>query len=211
MRTGWWVLVLLCGCETVRGRPFTNSSVDFNDGRRHGLRTPGNVETVAEAVVSVMEDSGTRLVKRRDQKSGAVVLAFKATAERATGASSVSTSIYVPPTRWFRAGTFSSEGASRTTYVAYGGHFYVEVRPRDGGIEVTAIGLPVIDGLTACPEEVERYRACKPTRAPMGHSFATEVREQTGIDVRGRKEADILSGLMAQLQRKRWQDPSLTT
>ena len=107
------------------------------------------------------------------------------------------------PSIWFRIGTF---GAQTNTTVAYGALFYVELSPIRGGVEIQALGLPVVDGVTSCPSVASPYRDCRATAPPGQESFAANVSNRAGISVTGAKEAEVISGLWAQLQRKRWQD-----
>jgi len=201
------VAVLLAGCTPVLGRAFTNSSADFNRAAMHRIKTPGELETVADAVVSIMESSGATLVRRKTSSSGStLVLSFRVSVERVVGTRSTSTGAYAAPSRWFRIGTINSSTVTTANYVAYGAIFYVQLNSDDRSVELQAIGLPVVDGLTACPALVIPYRLCTPGRARGSAAFADDVRWRTGITVSGAKEAEVLSGLLAQLQRKRWQD-----
>ncbi|MCC6336424.1 MAG: hypothetical protein IT380_20860 [Myxococcales bacterium] len=205
LRTRHLLGLLVAACVT-HGRPFNNSSVDFNGGRFHRLQTPGELETVADAVVAIMEESNASLVKRRTTKRQTVVLSFRQSIERAAGTTTEATSAPAS-SEWFPAGTFNSETATRADYLAYGAFFYVELtRLDEGGVEVSAVGLPVVDGLTSCPQVVSPYRECRPEEAPGPDSFSDHVERVSDISVTGEKEAEVLTGLLAQLQRKKWQD-----
>jgi hypothetical protein len=197
-------VVWASGC--VFGRSFQNSSADHNNGRLHMFQTPGELETVADAVVSIMESSGATLVKRRETSVGTVVLSFRVSVERVSGSRSESTGLYTQPSRWFRAGTFNTQSITQTDYIAYGALFYVELVPLEQLVELRALGLPVIDGMTACPTLVARYRTCRPVPSGSPQSVAEVVSKRTGISVTGAKEAEVITGLFGQLKRKRWQD-----
>ena len=200
------LLVMTACAPELRGRPFDNSSIDFNDANLQRLRTPGELETVADAVASVMESSHASLVKRRATSRGSVVLSFRLAVERVVGSRSTSSGIYAAPNRWFRIGTFGAQTTTAIDYVAYGALFYVELFPIAGGVEIQALRLPVVDGVTSCPSVASRYRDCHPAPPPGQLSFAANVNNRSGISVSGAKEAEVISGLWAQLQRKRWQD-----
>lgn len=203
---GLSVGVLLLGCTPKLGRAFDNSSVDFNGQNLHRFRTPGDPETVADAVVTIMEASGASLVKRRDSSRGSVILSFRVAVERVVGGRSSTSGVYSAPSRWFRAGSFGSSTTTTIDYVAYGALFYFELVPIQGGVELEALGLPVIDGVTACPLAADAYRDCRPM-LPRGEAgFAENVQRRSGISVSGAKEAEVISGVWAQLKRKRWQD-----
>ncbi|MEW5742748.1 MAG: hypothetical protein AB1938_27780 [Myxococcota bacterium] len=194
--------LLGAGC-VAHGRPFTNSSVDFNGGRFHRLQTPGELETVADAVVAIMEESNATLVKRRTTKRETLVLSFRSVFEKDASAPARPGA----PNEWFPRGTFNSETPAHGEYVAYGAFFYVELsRLEEGGVEVRALGLPVVDGLTSCPPVVAPYRECEPEEALGPDSFADHVERVSDLSVTGEKEAEVLTGLLAQLQRKKWQD-----
>ena len=199
--------LLSSGCVPVLGRAFENSSADYNDGDMHEMRTPGEMETVADAVVSVMESSGATFVQRKASSSGSVlVLSFRVSVERVVSSRSRTSGSYSAPTRWFRAGTVSSSTVTTADYVAYGALFYVQLRSVGTDVLLQAIGLPVIDGVTACPQHAIPFRICQAARARGRVAFADDTQNRTGITVSGAKEAEVLTGLLGQLQRKRWQD-----
>ena len=56
-------LVMVSGCVPKYGRAFDNSSVDFNRQSLHRFLTPGEQETVADAVVTIMEATGAPCVR----------------------------------------------------------------------------------------------------------------------------------------------------
>lgn len=208
-------LLLLClsaGCVPVLGRAFENSSADYNEGELHELVTAGDLETVADAVVAIMESSGATFVQRKVSSAGSVlVLSFRVSVERVVGERSRSSRVYSPPTRWFRAGTVSSSTVTTADYVAYGAFFYVQLRRSGRNVVIDAIGLPVVDGLTACPQLVMPFRICRPAASRGAVAFSENVRKKIGITVSGAKEAEVLTGLLGQLQRKRWQDAFRTS
>lgn len=194
-------------CAPFRqGRAFDNSSADFNEGRPHELTTRGELETVADAVVTIMESSsGATLAKRWSASAGSTVLSFRISAERATRTTSKTSGVYFPPSR-LTAGVGESETVTHTDYIAFGSRFYVELTQHDGSIQLSALGVPVIEGIAACPPSVAAYRKCSPHPATDSSSVSDNVKRNTGVSVTGAKEAEILNGLLAQLQRKRWQD-----
>jgi hypothetical protein len=203
-----WLMVLavvLSGCASTKGRPFDNCSADFNEGRLHRLQTPGDLESVADAVVTIMESSGASLVRRRTTKRDSLVLSFRIAVERLARTRSSSTGIYSAPSRWFRTGLFSANTITSAEYVAYGALFYVELTAIPGGVELQGVGLPVVDGVTACPAVVSPYRECQPARPTGEESFAEHVGHRSKLSVTGAKEAEVLTGLLGQLQRKTWQ------
>ena len=146
-----------------------------------------------------MESNGAKLVERRGSSDSCLVLSFRASAERVLGSRSSTAGSYSR-----RAS--SSETATTQDYVAYGGLFFVELCASSFGAELQAIGLPVIEGQTACPKLATRYVSCSPVPASGGRDFADGVQRWKGISVKGRQEAELLTGLLAQLQRKQWQD-----
>ncbi len=206
VRFGVLFVLLGMACTPKHGRAFDNSSVDFNGNNIHRFRTPGDHETVVDAVVTIMEASGASLVKRRESSRGSVILSFRVAVDRVVGSRSSTAGVYSAPSRWFRVGTFGASTTTSVDYVAYGALFYFELMPIRGGVEIEALGLPVVDGLTACPLAAEYYRDCRAALSPGELDFAENVQRRSGISVSGAKEAEVITGLWAQLKRKHWQD-----
>ncbi len=199
-------LLFSSACATQRGRPFDNSSVDFNGRRVQRMETVGEYETIVDAIVSIMESRGAMLVKRRERSPGMTVLSFRIAAVRLASTTTVSSGTYVGPARWFPVGTFSGRRQTYADYVSYGGLYYVELAPTPRGASIQALGLPVVDGLTACPHQALTWRECAPAQAVSAEDFADAVRRRGRVDVRGMKESEIIAGLFSHLGLKRWQD-----
>jgi hypothetical protein len=182
------------GCAT--GLPFVNSTLDFNNGQTHQLTVTGRLDAVADVVASIMTERGAALLKRRVPENGALVLSFRRDLERQSGSTSTGTANH---------GWGGVHIETTNEFVGYGSLYYVELRSRAGQVDIEAVGLPIIDGRTACPDLVRaRYRDCKPAESSSVSSFVHEQENSTGIRANGAREADVLSGLLAEMARKKW-------
>lgn len=190
-----FAVLFTSACATQQGRPFDNSSVDFNGRRLQRMETVGEYETIVDAIVSIMESRGATLVKRRERTPGMTVLSFRMSSGRS----------YLPQKR-FRPGTFSGRRETYADYVAWGGFYYVELAPTTQGATIQAIGLPMVDGLTACAPQALTWRECTPVEAASSEDFADSVHRRGRVDVRGVKESEVIAGLFSHLGLKRWQD-----
>lgn len=191
----------LAGC--VVGRPFVNSSMDFNEGKMHQLMVNGDIAGVADAVTAIMKERGAVIVKRREFSDGALILSFRQEEERVRGARAKTSSRHFGSSKALTLGSSTTDVAYESVF--FGSLYYVELNAAGERVTVEAVGLPVVQGRTACPELVNaRFRACKPAQSSSEDSFAREVSDKLGVNVAGRKEADTIGGLMAELQSKKW-------
>ena len=95
------------------------------------------------------------------------VLSFREESQRAVGAEIVRGPLGGTPT------------GIKTEYVDFGSLYYVELSLSDRSTVVQAIGLPVVDGVTACPVIAQRlYRDCQPAPASGSDSYADEAEER---------------------------------
>lgn len=192
-----FVTLLSLGCAT--GRPFVNSTLDFNNGQAHKLTVSARIHAVADTVASIMTTRGALLVKRRVPQGGSVVLSFRHELERQTG--SISTPYGRLMTEHNQNLWVNDE--TKNVFVDYGSLYYVELTARADHVDIVAVGLPSFEGRTACPELVrQRYRDCKPAQASSSEGFAKEMETANGIRADGAREADMVTGLLAELQVK---------
>lgn len=190
--------LLQVGCAA--GRPFTNSSIDFNRGEQHRLVLKGDFDAVQDAVASVMAERHATLYRRRHTDRGSVVLSFRVEAERKRGSRSSGGA--------FSIGSYvASEVVTTNEYLKFGALYFLEFTRAGGTVSVEALGLPVVDGYTACPAVArERYIECTEFAATSTQGFAEAAEEEYGVSVDGAREAAMISGLFAELQRKKWRD-----
>lgn len=198
--------VVLIGSSCVAGRPFLNSSADFNSGRAQRIVIQGERELVEEAITTIIAERGGILARRRQLGTGATLLSFRREIERLAGTTTSSTSV---------AGASGPSSVANTEfdYLSYGSLYYVEVSGPGGAVVVEVVGLPVVDGVTACPTFLRErdYRDCI-ARAPPDtteESYAEWASRRYDVPSNGRRESEFIASVFAELSRKKWRD-SLT-
>lgn len=195
--------VVLLGSSCVAGSPFLNSSLDFNRGRPQRVVIQGERELVEEALITIITERGGLLARRRQLGSGATLLSFRREIERVAGTTTSSTSV---------AGSYGVSSVANTEfdYLSYGSLYYVEVSGSAGAVVVEVIGLPVVDGVTACPTFLRErdYRDCI-ARAPPDtteESYAEWATRRYDVPSNGRRESEFIASVFAELSRKKWRD-----
>ena len=193
---------LQLGC--VHGRPFSNSSIDFNRGQQHRLVLKGHLDAIEEAVASVMAERHATLYRRRITDRNSTVLSFRVEQERRRGSRSQGGAFLVG-----RHALITDE-ATTDEYLKFGSLYYVEFARSGESVIIEALGLPVVDGYTSCPTVARaRYIECNVFAAQSSQSFADTAEQDYGVSVNGARESEMISGLFAELQRSRWRDTYL--
>ncbi|MCA3011463.1 MAG: hypothetical protein INH41_03590 [Myxococcaceae bacterium] len=195
--------VLLLGSSCVAGSPFLNSSLDFNRGRPQRVVIQGERELVEEALITIFNEREGLLARRRQLGTGATLLSFRREIERVAGTTTSSSSV---------VGGFATSSVANTEfdYLSYGSLYYVEVSGPAGSVVVEVVGLPVVEGVTACPTLLRErdYRDCiaQPPPNTTGESYADWATRQFDVPSNGRRESEFIAGVFAELSRKKWRD-----
>lgn len=196
-------MVCTAGSSCV-GAPFINSSIDFNRGEMHHLILQGDPELIEEGVISIMNERGASLIRHRETSRGSTVLSFRTERERERGRDGSTVGLSVG--RLFGSPVVVAGSESTVDYVEFGGLFYVELASSGETTTISVLGLPVVDGVTACPSLARQlFRVCEPAVARSG-DFAEVVFRTRGVSVDGAREAEFVRGVFAELQRKKWRD-----
>lgn len=113
-------------------------------------------------------------------------------------------------------GTSAASSVAKTEfdYLSYGSLYYVEVSGPAGSVVVEVVGLPVVDGVTACPSFLRErdYRDCIAPKPPneTGESYEEWATRRYDVPSSGRRESEFIASVFAELSRKKWRD-SLAT
>ncbi len=213
-RLGVWsvALFLWSGCAGVslkKGPAFTNSSLDYNARQLHSVELQGDVEPVLEAVTISMTERGARLL-RRSMVDGHPMLVFRVSAE--TGSTAVERGYYRAPRKQVNVSVSRYRATTNISSLSYGSLFYFEALPSGRTTTLRALGVPTVSNIVACPQPVQRFTVCAPytleQEVPSGEeaqSVPQLVSDAAGVSVSGNTEAEVLNGLVAELQGFRWQ------
>lgn len=183
-----YLLVCLNACASIPTAPFQASSLSRNNGQPHRvlLRDSG-LDAVVDRVITLAKHRQLTLVRQAAIGKVRYDLAFRGK----------------PVDRRIQRGT-------RSSTLGYYSRYFVEVQKNASSVLITAAGVPVLNGLMACPKYLQQKLGCS---APMlGHYEGSDVVSTTyhnwRLDVSGSQEAEILSGLLAELKRAKSTRPT---
>lgn len=95
-------------------------------------------------------------------------------------------------------------GSSRTTTysLSFSSRLFGRVTRAESGAVVELIGVPVVNGTQSCPPLLEQQGKCKPEPFYVqgGETPAQSFRGRWGVDISGQAEAEMITGIFAELQ-----------
>ena len=200
------------GCVKVKRVPFVSSSLSANQGTAHAVElSAASLEEVSDRAIELFARRGAAVTGRSCQ-GDVCDLVFKSDGEAKTltvSRKETTTTEHGEPDvvdRLLRTEPDRKETTVRTekrVHMARQSKIFVRIMQRDDGVRIEAVGVPVLNGEQACPPYVaQEYEACSPPLLQtVGNLSLTDgVRQQWGHDISGAVEADLIGGVLAELQ-----------
>ncbi|MBW2736878.1 MAG: hypothetical protein JRH20_31225 [Deltaproteobacteria bacterium] len=178
------LLTLVVSSSCVVGQmpkePFLASSLDKNGARYHQLLLDGGVRQISGRLITLAKEREMVLVQQRRCGAKGCELAFRSK----------------PVDRRVLRGTSSR-------HLSYYSRYFFRLVRKGDKVEVSSVGLPVLDGRMACPQAAKPLVTCRLEKLThhRNKTLVASVRAEWGYDVSGQNEAELLTGMLAELPR----------
>lgn len=194
------VLTTLSGCMAsmtsmgTKQVPLVHSSLDMNKGKP---QTTSVVGTDLGATVAKLTELGEKrslvLVKKECTDTGCDVVykRIEDSKSKTVGSSSVTGS----------GDNVRGSGSTNTYNLSFSSRIFGSLKLDGDKINVEMVGVPTINDTPSCPPLLEQRQACEPQPFNvMGDNTpASSFKAQWGVDISGKLEAEIISGIFAEL------------
>lgn len=197
-------MALACGgCMTLMGIkqvPLVHSSLDTNGGSPHSAMVAGSdVQELVRMITTLGEKRGLVLVEKKCVEASECRLVYKRNPEsksKTVGSGTVSGYGSHESSR------VSGSSSTSTYNLEFSSRIFVSVRKQKHGISTEMIGVPVVNGNLSCPPLLETRGVCKaqPFNVQGEQTPAESFRGIWGVDISGKEEAEIISGILAELE-----------
>jgi hypothetical protein len=174
-----------------------HSSIDMNNGIPHSLSIQAIApKELAKQITPIAEKRDLVLVKTECQ-ADACDMIFKRKEEskdKTVGSGYTSST---------RDGSGGGGHSSVTTYnMSFSSKIFVDIKKDAAGATIEMIGVPVIKGQLSCPHVLEQRQVCvaQDFHVQGEQTPAQSFQAQWGVDISGALEAEIISGIIAELQ-----------
>lgn len=188
-------LIAVCtGCMTLMGIkqvPLAHSSLDMNNGTPH-MKTIQlvDLDQLTKTISSLGEKRDLVIVKKECPNESECDLVYK----RRTDSRSKTTGSGV---------TSSGVGSSSTTTynIEFSSTIFATLRKQDSAVKIEMVGVPVVNGKPSCPPLLETRGECKAElfNVQGDQTPAESFRGIWGVDISGQAEAEIIAGMLAEL------------
>jgi hypothetical protein len=194
------LLPIVTSCAGYHWVEFKSSSLDFNDNKVHRI-------TLKNADPPSVVERITALAEKRD-----VVLVFSSCKGNTCECSfkRKPQTVAVGSSGTIQAAGFGSGLRTRAIVttdqksVSISSLMFSRITKQGDDAVVEMLGVPVLyENVVSCPMSLEVERRCRRTslRVPDGKTPEQVFRSQMGVDISGQREAQIITGILAELRR----------
>lgn len=191
--------VTLSGCMPLLGIkqvPFVHGSVDMNGGVPHSTKvSQTDLPALIKRITELGEKRSIVLVEKKCSDDRNCTLTYK----RATD--SKSKTVGSSPGAG-RDGSGSGRSSTTTYNLSFSSRIFCDLAAAEDGTQIQMVGVPVINDTLSCPDVLARRNICapQPFNVQGDQTPAQSFSAQWGVDISGALEAEIITGIFAELE-----------
>ena len=194
-------LVLMTGCAAmmkssmnIKQVPLVHSSLDMNEGKPHTVTLESSSLSEIVSRITVLGEKRALIVVQKDCTETTCELVYKRTDD--------AKSKTVGSTSEHGSGTSSKVTGSTDTYnLTFSSRIFVTLTLEDGNVAVEMLGVPTVNEGMSCPPLLEERGACTAQQFTVqgDQTPASSFKAQWGADISGKLEAELITGIFAEL------------
>ena len=194
-------LVLMTGCATmmksmmkIQQVPLVHSSLDMNEGKPHTVTVESSSLSEVVDRITVLGEKRSLVIVEKDCTETICELLYKRM-DDAKSKTVGSTSVHGS------GSSAQTTGSTKTYNLTFSSRIFVTLTQEDGKVAVEMVGVPTINEGLSCPPLLEGRGACTalPFNVQGENTPASSFKAQWGADISGKLEAELITGIFAEL------------